>query len=467
MNKHFIKWAQENYKERIERGRTIHPFLSSVRKWADDKIASVYKEHGCPQNFNSIYNESLYQPNFFDRIIFKLEPIYKRIGDLKQIKDKLTSLYQVYIIQRIIDPINIKVDEMYSRINFSTTKNIEEGKPMELNKSGKKSQIISYLQKKQKFKKENSSFSFMGLLLFRSNHTDEYTKLFLEREVEYWRIKNLKFKNSFKGFFMTALEVKRDYVINLKEETRTRRSYQSLTSKIFNIFKYYCFPNIKLNRKFFGRFILGLGLILSFNLRYSLSDPSIVSEYSKENQEQQEIAKLLIVNPNSLKKLIDAIDSNKEKVYIKLIEKEMKINKEIVAMNDNKSNQTENISENNENLPKNEQSGELFTSKILDEYNLNIQVMNTRMALSRVLVTCFPLILSVRQYRRGISKKQTIVKFLLYYYILNEFSIYMAFLEHLNIKNFLAVYSFQEDKNEMQNFLFYKNNLHNIYSIKN
>lgn len=459
-NSDFLKWVKDSHRNRIERGRIRHPVMFSVRKYADDRIQEIYKIHTGKKNPSiSIFNEEEVSPTSLDKYLYKLDGVYKNLVEKFKIYKQSGKIRYKSFYENYYHPYLRKFDDYYKYAKIDYEKENEKLKLInetkintELSTDKNKmyfSKFKNYLISKIK-SHNNNIFSY----ILKKNSKDEFEKLFYERELIYWKIRIKNSKNRFTGFWRTAFEIKKNYIIDLNEIKKSKKiynTYESIPRKFFSIIKYKLLPNLKFDKKLFYK--LGYLSIFVFfiKFKYETLDHKKLNEYLKSDKEVQFILENLESNNthSKIKKISSIFNEEEDKKYLDVLKRDKEL----------KSMTLEQFESNKEK------------DEFINDYSTLISSMSARSTIFSMLKLGVPICYLFLKFRKrktfpeSFKKDRIILNSLAIYFVLNEIFLNLNFGDYLNLKNFVAVNTFNGEMNELQKLNFFRNNLPNSYSI--
>jgi hypothetical protein len=459
-NSNFLDWVKEKHRNRIDRGRMRHPVMFSVRKYADERIQEIYKNQTGKKNSSiSIFNEEEVSPSSVDKYLFVLDGVYKQVVEKLKVYKQTGKIRYKNFYENYYQPYVRKLDDYYQNVKIEfqqeneKLKLINENRNLSETLNDKNKSYFSRITNNLITKIKSHNNNIVSYILKKSSK-DEFEKLFYERELIYWRIRVKNFKNRFTGFWRTAFEIKKNYIIDLNEIKKSRKiysTYESVPHKFFSIIKYKYLPNLKFNKNFF----LKLGFLSMFiffvKFRFESFDPKILNEYSKNDREVHFILENLETTPGhaKIKKISEIFNEEEDQKYLEVLKKD----KELKAMT---LEQFESKKDNDE---------------FINDYSTLISSMSARSTIFNMLKIGVPLCYLILKYRKrktlldGFNKSRIIFNSLAIYFVLNEIFLSLTFGDYLNLKNFVAVHTFNGDMNELLRLNFYRNNLAYSYLI--
>ena len=444
----FIEWLNSKHKDRLDRARNRHPFMTTIRTSADNKIISMYNNLTEISKPLSAFEEEKFkytQPSFYHKLYYDIDKIYHRnkyIIDNIKLKSNLILTYFKEKKEKYLNLINKQFEHITTKESELKQTRVKELKL--LDQSPNKDFFSKlYLKLNWNLKEKDRLSEIEGV------NREIARKLTINRIQNYWR---------------QVCSIKNNYVI---EQHNTKniidaKNYETIFYKIFKISKAKIFglsyslkteKNIKNKLIKLSKFLVICLYFTVINFRYNLYDKQTILEIEEEERQNDKIFILSEKKTNDGVKLVkiqNIYDEKTDKKCFELLKKEKIIKKKL---------------ENNlieEKDLEDPLTADAFTAFMhYQESGYYFNIFKNTLLVSYLIYS----IVYKNMIRKQITIKHSFYRFALYSLITNEIFQYLSLIVFDGSKNAIATKGFDNDQANIMRYIFYKNNVDKAYHI--
>jgi len=451
----FIDWLNSKHKERLDKARNRHPFMTTIRTSADNKIISMFAHLPQDKRPLSAFEEDKFnftQPSFYHKFFYDLENFYNRNKYIiDNIKTKSHSSWN--FLKETRNQLMEKINSQFEEIDKNET------------------ELRQARMKEIKELKETPNKNFLSKVYLKLNWRLKEKDPLEEIEIANRELSRQLTINRIKNYWKTVCAIKNNYVIEpitIKAKIEAK-NYETIFYKFFKISKAKIFglsyahvTKTSVKNKFlkFTKFALVCLYLSIIKFRYNLYNKQQILEIQEEERKVDQILQFPFpiinssVNKNikgpKLVKISDIYDDKTDEMFFNLFKKE----KEIRTKLENNLIEEKDLED-----PLTADAFTAFMHWQESGHYFNI-LKNTLLLTYLVYNIVFKSFMKKQN-----SIKNTFFKFTLYSLITNEIFQYLSLIVYDGSKNSIATKALDNNQAQIIRYLFYKNNLDKAYEL--
>jgi len=450
----FVEWLNHKHKDRLDKARIRHPFMTTMRSSADNKVLSMFNY--LPENNKplSVFEEEKFkytEPSFYHKIFYQIENYYKNNRHyIDSVKKNLKTFWNHMKNnhEKILNKINLSFEQIVTKEKDLREERFKE--ITQLNQSTFKNLFSKvYLKFNWNLKEKDQ------IKEIEAANREISRKLLINRWQNYWRqvclIKN--------NYIIENTKVS-NHIVAKNYETIFYKFWKISKSKIFGL-SYEHKINTNIKNKFFKSAKIAL-VCLYFsmvNFRYNLYEKQKVCEIEEEELQADRILESVNdsskikesgLNPNT-HKIMNIYDEDVDKLFFDIFQKE----KEIRMKLENNSIQEKDLED--------PLVSDAFTAYMhWQESGHYFNILKNSLLIS-YLAYC---IIYKSLVKRQATVRKSFYKFIFYALISNEVFQYLSLIVFDGSKNSIATKCLDNDQARIMRYIFYKNNIDKAYNIE-